>query len=121
MRGMSSKTGVADSPGKEHPAQKLIRAAEMSGKKGAQTRQIGEVPTPAEQLGLALGVLRRRKKISVDELANRAGCSPEALIALEAGLLPVDVTGKVLPGVVKAMGIDTRRLSGRLPLRKKLG
>ena len=114
MRGERSFMGVADSLGGEHPAQKIIRAAEMSGKKGTRTRQIGEVPTPAEHLGAMLGFLRRRRKMSVDTMAKHIGCSPEVIIALEEGLLPVDMTGKILPSIAKAIGIDPRQLSNAL-------
>lgn len=88
----------------------LWRAAELICLKGMDVPAIDAEPMPQEMLGLAIGILRRRKHISRVQLAQRLGCTVEELLALETGLLPVKDVGKYLPLILECIGMPEKSL-----------
>jgi DNA-binding XRE family transcriptional regulator len=87
------------------PAESLWRAAQMIRQNGLEVPPIDAEPTPLEMLGLTIGILRRRKHISRLQLAKKIGCSVEDILALEAGLLPIEYLKRYLPRVSREVGL----------------
>src|SRR5690606_10148526 len=58
----------------------LIRAAAWIRLRG-QIRPISDIPAPEEEIGILFNVMRRRKKLSLEKLANQTGIPMEELIA----------------------------------------
>jgi hypothetical protein len=87
------------------PVETLWRAAQIFRQQGMEVSQIDAEPTPLEMLGLTIGILRRRKRISRLEFAQKIGCSVEELLALEAGLLPAGDFAKYLPLIINEVKI----------------
>lgn len=92
------------------PSELLWRAAELICQKDTEIPPIEAEPTSHEMLGLAIGILRRRKNISRFQLAQRIGCSIEELLALETGLLPASDYGKYLPLILQTLGLPQKSL-----------
>lgn len=65
----------------------LIRAAELA-LQGGNLRPSGPDPTPAEQLGIRVNILRRQLKKDLEWLGEKSGYGVAELMAFEAGLLP---------------------------------
>ncbi len=61
-------------------------------------------PEPVEMIGLTIGILRRRKRFSHAQFAQRIGCSVEEMLALEAGLLPEETLVRLLPAILREVG-----------------
>jgi len=87
------------------PAETLWRAAQMICQKGKEIPPIDAEPAPLEILGLAIGILRRRRHTSRLQFAQKIGCSMEELLALEAGLLPAGELTKYLPLILKEINM----------------
>jgi DNA-binding XRE family transcriptional regulator len=105
LKGFTPRPGENGLSTRDHPAQILIRAAELAPAKDRRCGQSVEAPTPAEELGLTIGLIRRRKNLSVYDLASKAGCSAETIIALEAGILPTERVVQLLLPILRGLGI----------------
>lgn len=92
------------------PSEILWRAAQLINHKSKEVSPIDAEPAPQEMLGLAIGILRRRKRISQYELAQRIGCTVEEVVALETGLLPVSDYKKYLPLILRAIRLSRKSL-----------
>ena len=92
------------------PSETLWRAAEIIAQRGKSVSPIEAEPAPQEMLGLAIGILRRRKHISRMQLAQGIGCTVEELVALETGLLPRSDYLKYLPLILNEIGLPDRSL-----------
>ncbi len=90
------------------PAETLWRAAQMIRQKGVEVSPIDAEPAPLELLGLAIGILRKRKHISRKNFARKIGCSVEELLALETGLLPAGDIAKYLPLIVHEINVPEK-------------
>lgn len=88
-----------------HGVNLLIRAADWVREKG-QVRPISEDPALEESIGILFNIIRRRKKVTLEKLANRSGFPIEELIAFEAGLLPRLRMCEMLTGIAAKAGID---------------
>lgn len=96
------------------PSELLWRAAQLTSQKGMKVPRINTEPAPQEMLGLAIGILRRRKHISRFYLAQKIGCTAEELLAFEIGLLPVSEFAKYLPLILRVMGMPEKPLHSYL-------
>lgn len=92
------------------PSELLWRAADLISQKGTEIPPIEAEPAPQEMLGLAIGILRRRKHISRFQLAQRMGCTVEELLALETGLLPASEYMKYLPLILQVLEMPEKSL-----------
>ncbi len=92
------------------PSDIVWRAAELICQKGTEIPPIEVEPAPQETLGLALGIVRRRKHISRFQVAQRIGCTVEELLALETGLLPASDYIKYLPLILQMLEIPEKSL-----------
>lgn len=99
------------------PAETLWNAAQMVRRKGVVDLQPTGELKPHEILGLAIGIVRRRKKITLNELANKTGFSIEELLAFEAGLLPGRELIKYLPAILREVKISRKSIK---PLLQKI-
>lgn len=86
----------------------LIRAAAWIRQRG-EVREISEDPVPEETIGILLNILRRDKNISLEDLQNRSGIPVEELIAFEAGMMPRKKIIKILPDLIRALGISSKK------------
>ena len=91
--------------GKSNTVQHLIRAADLAYTRG-QMYENGEDRSQLEDLGIAINILRRARKVSLDLLASQIHCTEEELIALESGLLTFEQTCKLLPAVALCLGVN---------------
>ncbi len=93
--------------GKSITVQHLIRAADLAYTRGKRCAN-GEDRPELEDLGIAINILRRSRKIDLNLLASQIPCRIEELIALEAGLLPCDRVCKLLPAVARYLGVNVQ-------------
>ncbi len=98
-------------------AETLWKAAQIVRQKGVLDLQLTAEPKPHEILGLTIGMVRRRRQITLNELANKTGFSVEELLAFEAGLLPVKEMIKYLPSILREVKIPKRSIQ---PLLQKI-
>jgi hypothetical protein len=87
------------------PAETLWRAAQLIHQQEKEPAPMKAEPAPLEMLGLTIGILRRRKRISRIEFAQTIDCPVEELLALEMGLLPAHKLIKYLPHIVQQIKI----------------
>lgn len=87
----------------------LIRAADWVRARG-QIRPLSDDPVPEEQIGILFNIVRRRKKLTVERLAERTGYKMEELIAFEAGLLPRRRVLEMLPDLARHVGFAYKEL-----------
>ena len=99
------KTLNTKNPIDSHKVNLLIRAAEWIRDRG-QIRPISDIPVPEEEIGILFNIIRRRKKVTLEKLANKSGFQMEELIAFEAGLLPRLRVCEMLPELAKRVGIN---------------
>lgn len=92
------------------PSELLWRAAQLISQKGMGVPWIDAEPAPQEILGLVIGILRRRKRISRFHLAQGIGCTVEELLALETGLLPASDFEKYLPLILHTIEMPEKPL-----------
>lgn len=92
------------------PSELLWRAAELICRKNTEIPPSEADPTPYEMLGLAIGILRRKKQISRFQFAQRIGCTVEEVLALETGLLPASDYGKYLPLILQIIELPEKSL-----------
>ena len=97
----------------------LIRTAEWVRARG-QIRPISEDPAPEEQVGILFNILRRRKRISLERLANETDYKIEEIIAFEAGLLKRVKMCEMLPVLAESVGIEENWLKEVRADRAKL-
>lgn len=88
----------------------LWGAAQLIDQEGLQVSQINAESAPQEMLGLAIGILRRRKQISRFHLAQSIGCTVDELVALETGWLPRSEYVKYLPLILSVIGLPEQSL-----------
>ena len=82
----------------------LIRAANL-----ADTPKkliFSEEPTILEDLGLMIRMIRKKNNLDIQNLAFKSKCSPEIIIALEMGVLPIKEIGLYLPRILRGFGLD---------------
>lgn len=94
---------------KSHGVNLLIRTAGWVREKG-QVRPISEDPVLEESIGILFNILRRQKKITLENLAKMSGLEIEELIAFEAGLLPRLRVCEILPDLTRSIGIAYEEL-----------
>lgn len=82
----------------------LIRAANLAD--APKELLFSEEPTIMEDLGLTIRMIRKKNNLDSKNLALRSRCSPEIVIALEMGILPVKEISLYLPGVLRGLGLD---------------
>lgn len=99
------------------PAETLWKAALIVRRKATGHLQLKAEPKPHELLGLTIGMVRRRKDLSLEELAEKTGFSVEELLAFEAGLLPVGEFIKYLPAILREVKIPRKSIQ---PLLRKI-
>lgn len=100
------------------PAETLWRTAQMTRQKGMEVSPLDAEPVPLEMLGLAIGILRRRKHISHLEFAKKIDISVEELLALEKGLLPAGELVKYLPSIIQQIKIPGDLIKHIFPNKK---
>ena len=105
MKNFSNNFSGNDLSNCDHPARQLKRAAQAAGHKDERDL-FRDDPLSEERLGIAIGLIRRRKNITIENLAQKAGCELEILIALEAGILEPQTIHNILPRIVDELGID---------------
>ena len=88
---------------------RLIRTAQFVHARG-EVRPLSDDPVIEECVGILINRMRRRKKISIEEMSDSMGFSEEELIALEGGFLPRKRIAQMLPLVLSRMGIDMNEL-----------
>ena len=81
----------------------LWRASRWLRSKKVELRSLDLDPSPEELLGFAILVSRRRKKLTRLQFVERIGCSLEELLALEAGVLPMDFAAKYLSAIMNEL------------------
>ena len=91
--------------GKSITVQHLIRAADLAYTRGQRCAP-GDDRSGLEELGIAINILRRSKKMDLNLLASQIPCNVEELIALEAGFLPCARVCKLLPAVAQYLGVN---------------
>jgi hypothetical protein len=69
-----------------------------------------EVSTPLEMFGITIGTIRRRRAITIKELAERSNIGLDSLLRIELGSTPFETVTKALPGIAKALEIDPQLL-----------
>lgn len=82
----------------------LIRAANL-----ADTPKeilFSDEPTIMENLGLTLRTIRKKNNLDFNILALKSRCSPEIIIALEMGVLPLEKISTYLPDILLGLGLD---------------
>lgn len=89
-----------------HSINLLIKAADLAGMPIAKNLLFSEEPTRAEKLGLTIRTIRQKNRIDYQDLALKSRCSPETIIALEMGLLPLEEIGRNLPNILLGLGMD---------------
>lgn len=99
------------------PAETLWKTAQIIRHKAELDLQLNAEPKPHELLGLTIGMLRRRKRISLNELVDKTGFNIEELLAFEAGLLPVKEIIKYLPAILREVKIPRKSIQ---PLLQKI-
>lgn len=99
------------------PAETLWKAAQVVRQKGGEDFDLIAEPKPHELLGLTIGMIRRRRHITIHELENRTGISIEELLAFEAGLLSVKEMIKYLPIILREVKIHRKSIQ---PLLQKI-
>lgn len=82
----------------------LIRTAEWVRTRG-RVRPISEDPALEEQVGILFNMIRRRKKISLERLANETDFKIEEIIAFEAGMMKRLRMCEMLPVLAESVGI----------------
>lgn len=87
------------------PGETIRRAAALVYEKGVSIPPIDAEPTPLGALGMAIGLLRRRKNITHAQFARKIGCTIEELLALESGMLPADDYKKYLSAIQREIDI----------------
>ncbi len=65
-----------------------------------------EEPSIMEELGLTIRTIRKKKNLDCQNLALRSKCSPEIIIALEMGVLPVKEISLHLPNILRELGMQ---------------
>ena len=108
---------VAESEEGFLPAETLWKAAQVVHQYGELDLDIKTEPKPHEILGLTIGIIRRRRHITLDELADKTGFSIEELVVFEAGLLPVKELIKYLPAILREVKIPRKSIK---PLLQKI-
>lgn len=83
----------------------LIRAAALVHARG-EIRPVGEVPLVQEEIGILLNWMRRRKRLSLENLSKNTGISVEEIFALEAGSLPTVRICQLIEQIASEVGID---------------
>ena len=106
LKSISHQISNDDSSDRNHSVRLLIRAAQAAGRIDQEEELFRDDVLAEERLGIAIGVIRRRKNITREELALKTGYDLEILIALEMGILDVDMLYRVLPGVLGGLGMD---------------
>lgn len=86
------------------PAAVIWRASQLARPIQVNSRPAETEPEPLELIGLTIGIIRRRKRLSHSEFSLKIGCSVEELLVLEAGLLPDEKLAKYLPAVIREIG-----------------
>lgn len=99
------------------PAENLWMAAHLLRQKRGEDMQINAEPKPHEILALTIGMMRRRRQITLNELANKTGFSIEELLVFESGFLPVRELIKYLPAILREVKISKRLIH---PLLQKI-
>jgi len=99
------------------PAETIWRTAQLLRQKGVLNVQLNAEPKPHELLALTIGMVRRRRQITLNELANKTGFSMEELLAFEAGLLPANELKKYLPAILREVKISRKLIS---PILQKI-
>lgn len=87
-----------------HSVNQLIRTADWVRARG-QIHPVSEDPVLEEQIGILFNVLRRRKNMTLERLANQTGYRIEELIAFEAGLLKRLRMCEMLPVLAEIVGV----------------
>lgn len=87
----------------------LIRSAELAKKEG-NIRSSSPMPSAAEQLGIAINILRRKQSRSIHWVSRATGYSPEELIAFEAGVLTNKTMLAMLPDITNALRLNQSQL-----------
>lgn len=64
-----------------------------------------EEPSIMEELGLTLRIIRKKKNLDHQSLAIKSNCSPEIILALEMGVLPIKEISLHLPKILRELGI----------------
>ncbi|MBI3175255.1 MAG: hypothetical protein HYZ25_16130 [Chloroflexi bacterium] len=91
------------------PAAVVWRASQLARQIQDQSHSTETEPEPLELIGLTIGILRRRKRLSHLQFATKIGCSVEELLVLESGLLSDEKLVKYLPAVICEIG-DERNI-----------
>lgn len=86
------------------PAAVVWRASQLARPIQEKSRSAETEPEPLELIGLTIGILRRRKRLSHSQFAKKVGCSVEELLVLEVGLLSDEKLAKYLPAIIREIG-----------------
>ena len=94
-----------------HAAKTLIQVSKLAGRKDDKEKLSRDDLHSEERLGIAIGLLRRRKKITYEILALETGFRVELLMALESGTLDRKTVNQILPKVLRGIGISSQVLN----------
>ena len=94
-----------------HPTQKILRAIKTAEAEDQLDSQSILMSTLIEDLGLVIGVIRRQKDLSIDELGIRINIPSEVLLALETGILPCLQVCEILPSLLAGMDISLKKIA----------
>ncbi len=94
-----------------HPTQRILQAIRMAELENQFEQKTAPLSLLIEDLGLIIGIIRRQKDFSIDELAARITIPPETLLALEAGILPCLQVCEILPSVLVGMDISLKKIA----------
>jgi DNA-binding XRE family transcriptional regulator len=97
-----------------HPTKKILQAVKIGEDRDKIKQNSSSSFLIIEELGILIGIIRRKKEYSREKLASRIGILPEALFALEAGILHPLHFCEVLPLVLEAIDIPLHKLAENL-------
>lgn len=92
-------------------AQQIIEAAESVAETESNVLYNGDFVSPLEDIGLYLSILRRRRKLTVEELAQRANVSANLILQFEMGIASLEQLTENLDAVADALQIHPSLIS----------
>jgi len=70
--------------------------------------------TPAEIFGIEIGVLRRKRGLTITDLAERSEIEPDILFAIEHGVAPLKLIQANLRSIKEGLGVQSNHLDKKI-------
>lgn len=100
------KRGIREIPNppmdEQHKIITLIGAARLASQRGCY-HQPGPNPTPIEQMGIRVNILRRQKQKTLTFVSEKTGYRLDELVAFEAGVLTETRMLEMLPEILSVL------------------